>query len=74
MINVFLIFTLLLLAALYDVAEILNKKQWRELSVFVILFVSVLTIAILQIIHINIPSPIKGIETLIQDILKIGYP
>jgi len=62
------------LLALSDFPPLIKNKKWYEVSVLAALYLSVFTLAALMTFGVTLPSPIKGAETLIVDVLKIGYP
>lgn len=68
---VLLIFGLL---ALSDFPPLVKNKKWYEVTVLSLFYLSVLTLACLQTFGVTLPSPTKGIQKLIVDVLKIGYP
>ena len=59
--------------ALIDAPKLIKDKSWKEFIVFSIFFVFAFTIALLQIFGVKIPSPIKGIQYIIKDILHLNY-
>lgn len=59
--------------ALLDAPKLIKSKSWKELTVFSILFIFAFTISLLQIWGIKFPSPIKGIQYIIKDLLHLNY-
>ena len=59
--------------ALLDAPKLIRNKNWKEFIVFSIFFVFAFTIAFLQTLGVNIPSPIKGIQYIIKDVLHLNY-
>lgn len=57
-----------------DAPSLIQKKYWRELCVFCTLFAAGLVLSFLLIQGVPLPSPIKGIQFVIHDILHLGYP
>lgn len=62
-----LLFTII---ALIEVPALLKKKQKRELIAFVVLLLPGLVITIMLSLNITVPSPVKGIEYLVQHLLQ----
>lgn len=62
------------LLALSDFPPLIKDKKWYEVIVLCALYLSVVTLASLQTLGVTLPSPIKGAQTLIVDVLKLGYP
>ncbi|NLO47613.1 MAG: hypothetical protein GX111_04740 [Clostridiales bacterium] len=62
------------LLALYDFSSLVKKKKWYEVEVLLFFYVFVFTLAMLTVNGVKLPSPAKGAQHLIVDILKIGYP
>jgi hypothetical protein len=58
------------LIALIEVPAWLRKKQKRELIAFVALLLPGLVITIMLSLNITVPSPVKGIEYLVQHLLQ----
>ena len=59
--------------ALLDAPKLIRNKNWKEFIVFSKFFVFAFTIAFLQTLGVNIPSPIKGIQYIIKDVLHLNY-
>lgn len=60
-------------AAWFEVPGLIRKKYFRELTVFSLFLLSAFILAFLQIIGVNLPSPIGGIDYLIKDLLHLNY-
>ena len=58
------------LIALIEVPALLRKKQKRELIAFVALLLLGLVLTIMLSLNITVPSPVKGIEYLVQHLLQ----
>ncbi len=56
-----------------DVPQLVNKRQWGELTVFSVLLTAGVTLMLLQHFGVNVPSPIKGIEYFLKEVLKLSY-
>lgn len=55
-----------LVMLLLDLPALLRKKQWRELTVFMVLWVLGLVMSSLLTIGVKLPSPVKGIKYVID--------
>lgn len=67
---VLLSIVLFILIALIEVPGMLRKNQKRELIAFVALLLPGMVITIMLSLNIMVPSPVKGIEYLVQHILQ----
>ena len=63
---VLLLITAFLVMLLLDLPALLLKKQWKELAVFFILWSLGFVMSFLLTIGIKLPSPVKGIEAVIN--------
>ena len=68
---VILIFALM---ALSDFPTLIKGKKWYEVSVLSGLYIVVFTLAALQTFGVILPSPIKGIQSFITNVLHLAYP
>ncbi len=70
-----MIFLLLIYALIFiiNVPGLVKKKEWRELTFFPILYIIAFTLGLLYVLDVHIPSPMKGLQYLIVDILGIKY-
>jgi len=57
----------------FNVPKLIRAKEWRELTVFSALYAFGITLSILLIIGVTIPSPIKGAQFIIKDVLHLNY-
>lgn len=62
-----------LIIAYFNVPKLVRAKEWRELTVFLALYVFGMTLSILLIIGVTIPSPIKGAQYILKDVLNLKY-
>ncbi len=62
------------LLALSDFPKLIKDKKWYEVTVLAGFYVFVLTLAVLQAGGVPLPSPVKGIQHLIVEVLHLGYP
>lgn len=56
-----------------ELPTLIQKRMWRELVVFSVLFVFALTVSVLYALGVEVPSPMRGIKYLIEHVLKISY-
>lgn len=56
-----------------QVPSLLKNKYWKELITFSAFFIAAFILSILYVMDINIPSPIKGVKYIIEDVFKIKY-
>jgi len=71
-----MIFLLLIYAfiAWLNIPKLINKKEWRELAVFSVFYTAGFLLGLLYVLDIPIPSPMKGLDYLIVEVLGIKYP
>jgi hypothetical protein len=62
------------LLALSDFPAILRNKRKKETAVLSFLYLFVFTLAAMQVFGVILPSPIKGIEAFITNVLHLEYP
>ncbi len=62
------------LLALYDFPALLREEKRAEAGILLFFYLSALALVLLLVNGITLPSPAKGIQHVIVDILKIGYP
>ena len=68
-----LLFLLFLILALIDVPGLIRKRDWKLLSVYGVLFVSSLTLAVLRFMDIDVPNPLIGVYNITGNWLGLGY-
>ena len=59
--------------ALLDAPKLIKSKEWKELAVYSSFFIGTFTLCVLHTFGVDIPSPIKGIQYVIKDILHMYY-
>ncbi len=64
---------LVVLIAVFEIPPLIQKRLYRELLVFLVLFVFGLTVTVLFGLSGSLPSPITGAKHLIEDVLRISY-
>ena len=70
---IFLFISVFIVAALLEIPSLVRKKYWRELTVFSLFLLFALVLGLLQTIGVKLPSPMKGLEYLIMDVLHLDY-
>lgn len=70
---IFIIIMTFIAIALYEVPKLSEKKYKRELVVFWCLYIFGFVLVLLYNYGVKIPSPLKGIQFLINEVLHIGY-
>ena len=70
---IFLLVIIFIIIGIVDLPKLIKKKQWYDLSVFSIFFLFAFTTALLQTLGVPIPSPVKGAEFVIKDVLHLNY-
>lgn len=55
----------------YELPELLQKRQWREVAVFSGLIIFGFTISYLQMIGVTLPNPVKAIEFLTDTLIGL---
>lgn len=71
---VILVIVIFLLLALSDFPKLISEKKWYVVSVLSGFYVFTLVLAVLYTVGVTLPSPIKGIQHFIVDVLKLGHP
>lgn len=71
---VVLVIIIFVLLGISDFPTLIQQKKWYEVSVLAGLYAFVFTLAILQTIGVILPSPVKGIQWFIINVLHLGYP
>lgn len=55
-----------LVMLLFDLPALLRERQWRELAIYLALWLPGLLMSSLLTIGFKLPSPVKGIEYIIE--------
>ncbi len=69
-----LLIVIFILLALSDFPNLIKERKWYEVFVLSGFYVFVFTLASLMTFGVTLPSPIKGIQYIITDVLHLGYP
>ena len=62
-----------IVVALINVPGLVREKRWKDLWVYSGVYVLTLTISVLMVLGVQIPSPIMGIEYLFENVLHLSY-
>jgi len=68
---IIVVISIFIIIALLQIPGLIDRKLWRELTVFSVLLVIGFTLSLLQVIDIKIPSPNQGIIFLIKSVSNI---
>ena len=71
---VYIVILVFILLALSDFPKLIKEKKWYDVSVLSGFYVLVTVLSVLYTVGVTLPSPIKGIQHLIVDVLQLGYP
>ncbi|HHY98841.1 MAG TPA: hypothetical protein GX509_08890 [Firmicutes bacterium] len=55
----------------YEAPDLIRKRQWGELALFIALVLLGFTISLFQAIGMPVPNPVKGIESLTERIARL---
>ena len=62
------------IAAFIQVPGLVRQKQWRELAAFSAFYIAAFVLGLLFVLDVDIPSPMKGLQYIIGDVLGLKYP
>ncbi len=62
-----------LIILIIEAPKLIVNKYWKELIVFLSLLSLAFILTVLVILGVDIPSPLEGIEYLIDDILDLSW-
>jgi uncharacterized membrane protein len=71
MATVIVLIAVFIVIGLFEVPKILKKRLWRELLVFSLLLILGFTLSALIALDVPLPSPVKGIRSLMNPILRL---
>jgi hypothetical protein len=71
MIYVITVYTLI---AMINLPPLIKNREKKELIAFIVFFIVAFVLSILYALDITIPSPMKGLQYFIVDVLGIKYP
>jgi len=57
-----------------NVPGLIKRKEWRELIAFFVFYTIAFVLGLMYVLDITIPSPMKGLNCLISDLLGLKYP
>ncbi|SDH89696.1 hypothetical protein SAMN05443529_12170 [Desulfosporosinus hippei DSM 8344] len=58
---------------LFEVPSLIRNKYWRELVVFSALLSISFIIVVLQTLGFQLPSPAKGLDYIVENVLHLNY-
>jgi len=70
---IFLLIMVFIGIVFFEVPGLIRKKYWRELTVFSFFLLLAFILSLLQTIDVKIPSPMKGIQYVVKDLLHLSY-
>jgi len=70
---VFLLVCAFIGVILFEVPSLIRNKHWRELIVFSIFLSIAFVLALLATIGVKLPSPARGIDYFMENILHLNY-
>lgn len=71
--NLLLVFSGFAVIAAIDLPGLIKNKLWRDLTIYSVIFLSVLALAVLIALDVGIPSPIKAAQAFYRDILHLSF-
>lgn len=71
---VILVLVIFILLALSDFPNLIKEKKWYDVTVLAGLYVFTAALSVLHAAGVTLPSPVKGIESFIVNVLHLGYP
>ena len=69
-----LVAVIFIIMALSDFPKLIKDKKWYEVGILSGLYLCVFTLAALQSSGVVLPSPVKGIQSFITNVLHLAYP
>ncbi len=58
---------------MYEVPQMAKEHHWRDLTVFSVLLLSVFTLSLLMLMKVNVPNPLKLVESVIEKLKHAGH-
>lgn len=71
---VILVVIVFILLALSDFPKLIKDKKWYEVTVLSGLYAFTFILTVLHTVGVILPSPVKGIQYFIVEVLHLGYP
>jgi hypothetical protein len=68
------VIVIFIILALSDFPKLIKEKKWYEVTVLACFYVFVATLSVLHTAGVTLPSPVKGIQSFIVNVLHLGYP
>lgn len=71
---IILVILVYIIIALTQCSILIKRNYRKELIIFFAFWVPALILTILYFLNVNIPSPAKFIQYIVEDILQLKYP
>jgi len=72
-VKVVFVIAVFIVIGLLDVPNLIKSRQWKELVVFSLLFITGFSLSFLMAIGVKLPSPILAAQDLIENVLNLHY-
>lgn len=69
-----LVILIYIIIGLVQGVSLIKKRYWRELIISTVFLGIAFILSVLYILDFNIPSPAKGMQYIIEDVLHLRYP
>lgn len=69
---IFLLIVAYILISLLEIPHLVRQKYWRDLTYFIIFMAAAFIVPLLQVLGFKVPSPLLGIQHLLEG-LGISY-
>lgn len=60
--------------AIIQIPGLVKKKLWKDLVVFSLFYIAAVVLSSLFALGVEIPSPMKGVQYVIEDVFGLKYP
>jgi len=70
---ILLLILLFIIIFLFEGPSLIKKNDYKEFAAFAVLLGIAFTLALLQVIGIKIPSPMKGIQYIVENVLHLKF-
>ncbi len=71
--NLLLVLAGMAIIAAINLPGLIKNRQWHDLTVYTVIFLLVLTLAVLMAVGVRLPSPIKAAQKFYQDVLHLSF-
>lgn len=59
--------------AAINLPRMIKNKQWHDVILYSVVFVLVLALAVVMALDVEMPSPIKALQSFYRDILHLSF-